>query len=232
LQYIVGIKVDFINMTKKNKILVIDDDKKILSLLKKFLEKHEFEVSIVENAEDAVVLIKNNRYDLIILDIMMPRITGIDFAKSIRLDNAFDTPIIMLTALSDKINYEKGFDSGVDEYLTKPFDPKELLARIHDIISDYYQNKSVKQIIYLKDCIYHFETKILEYNNVSEVLSIKMSIILEYLINHSGYYISNKALSIQTGISEVEIQQLSQELQNKIGNQNFKILDEHYVIYT
>ena len=114
-------------------LLVIDDDNVIRSLLKKYLFENGYLVSVAENAIDAENLLSSIKFDLIITDKMMPEKDGVDFVRDIRkLNNT--TPVIMLTAMGDIDNKILGFENGVDDYLAKPFEPKELLYRISSIL--------------------------------------------------------------------------------------------------
>ena len=113
-------------------ILVIDDDDRLRLLLKQYLSKNKFKVSTCPNIEKANILLQEFSFDIIILDVMMPGKTGIEFL--LEKDNNIKTPVLLLTALdqiSDKI---KGLKSGADDYLTKPFEPEELLLRINNIL--------------------------------------------------------------------------------------------------
>ena len=113
-------------------ILVIDDDDRLRLLLKQYLSKNKFKVSTCPNIEKANILLKEFSFDIIILDVMMPGKTGIDFL--LEKDNNIKTPVLLLTAwdqITDKI---KGLKSGADDYLTKPFEPEELLLRINNIL--------------------------------------------------------------------------------------------------
>ncbi|MBR1545037.1 MAG: response regulator transcription factor [Alphaproteobacteria bacterium] len=120
-------------------LLVIDDDTGIRNLLRKYLFENGYLVSIAENAIDAEKLLENIKFDLIISDKMMPEKDGIEFVKDIRnLNN--NTPVIMLTAMGDIDNKILGFENGVDDYIAKPFEPRELLYRIANIIKRSRQN--------------------------------------------------------------------------------------------
>ena len=116
-------------MSNKPHILVVDDDNRILKLLKKFLAQEGFLVSTSTSTNEAVELLANFNYDLIILDVMMPEITGLEFATKIK-ESGSTMPIVMLTALSEPEDRIKGLESGANDYLTKPFEPRELLLRI------------------------------------------------------------------------------------------------------
>ena len=114
-------------------LLVVDDDERIRSLLQQFLVQDGYLVSTAENAEQARILLSGIEFDLIILDVMMPGQDGISFASELRnLGN--NTPILLLTARGETEDRIKGLEAGADDYLPKPFEPKELLLRINAIL--------------------------------------------------------------------------------------------------
>ena len=113
-------------------ILVVDDDDRLRQLLKDFLKKSNFKVSVSPDAIKAVKLLNEFIFDLIVLDVMMPEKTGIELINE--LGSEFKTPILLLTALDQIDDKIKGLKSGADDYLTKPFDPEELLLRINNIL--------------------------------------------------------------------------------------------------
>ena len=113
-------------------ILIIDDDDRLRQLLTLFLKKNNFKVSISSNAIKAKKILNEFVFDLIVLDVMMPGKSGIDFLNELRLK--FNTPVLLLTALDQIQDKITGFESGADDYLTKPFDPEELLLRINNIL--------------------------------------------------------------------------------------------------
>ena len=113
-------------------ILVIDDDDRLRLLLKQYLSKNKFKVSTCPNIEKANVLLREFSFDIIILDVMMPGKTGIEFL--LEKDNNIKTPVLLLTALDQITDKIKGLKSGADDYLTKPFEPEELLLRINNIL--------------------------------------------------------------------------------------------------
>tara|TARA_B100000965_G_scaffold248936_1_gene209133 strand:- start:3019 stop:3696 length:678 start_codon:yes stop_codon:yes gene_type:complete len=114
-------------------ILVVDDDNRIRNLLKEYLNDNNYIVSTSENSENAKIKLKQFKFDLIVLDVMMPGQNGFDLAKEIRKN--LKTPIIFLTAKGEVENRIKGLELGVEDYIGKPFEPKELLLRINNIIS-------------------------------------------------------------------------------------------------
>ena len=121
-------------------ILLVDDDDGIRSLVKKYLNENKYLVTTSINAEDASEKIKIIKFDLIILDIMMPGKSGLEFIQENR--NILDTPIILLTAKGQADERVKGLETGADDYLPKPFEPKELVLRINNIL-----NKTKKIIL-------------------------------------------------------------------------------------
>ena len=121
---------------KENKkhILVVDDDNRIRDLLKDYLKENSYIVSTAENAEQAKNRLKYIKFDIIILDVMMPGQNGYDFTKEIK--KKIKIPILLLTAKGEVENRIRGLELGADDYLGKPFEPKELLLRIKNIINN------------------------------------------------------------------------------------------------
>ena len=119
-------------MENKLHILVVDDDDRIRSLLKDFLIENQFAVSTAENAEQAKIKLEYLKFDIIILDVMMPGQNGYELTKDIKKE--IKVPIILLTAKGEVENRIKGLELGADDYIGKPFEPKELLLRIKNII--------------------------------------------------------------------------------------------------
>ena len=119
-------------------ILIIDDDQKIRLLLKQFLENNCFRVADAENTEQAKKIMKMLIFDLLVIDIMMPGQNGLDFLKEIRQTNSI--PTLMLTAMSNPEDSLDGLAYGADDYMTKPFEPRELLLRIQNILKRRPEN--------------------------------------------------------------------------------------------
>ena len=125
-------------MVKIPHVLVVDDDDRIRNLLKEYLNDNNFMISTAQDANDAKIKLKHFKYDLIVLDVMMPGQDGYSLTKEIRTKN--NKPIILLTAKGEVENRIKGLEFGADDYISKPFEPKELLLRIKNIIS---KNKEI-----------------------------------------------------------------------------------------
>ncbi|MFV8829354.1 response regulator transcription factor [Alkalihalobacterium sp. APHAB7] len=119
-------------MEHEAKILVVDDEERIRRLLKMYLERENYEVEDAENGEQALEMALNEDYDLILLDIMMPGIDGIEVCQELRKTKA--TPIIMLTAKGEEANRVQGFEVGTDDYIVKPFSPREVVLRVKALL--------------------------------------------------------------------------------------------------
>ena len=164
-------------------ILVVDDDDGIRSLVKQYLNENNFLVTTsnsAENAEEKILIIK---FDLIILDVMMTGKSGLEFIKDNK--SKIDTPIILLTAKGDAKDRISGLEVGADDYLPKPFEPKELLLRIRNILNRTKKNDA-KRIIKF-DNIKIDLNKLLVFKNESEYkINNTEKIILEKMINNPG----------------------------------------------
>jgi len=125
------------------KILITDDDVRICELISKYLEKNNFKSSIANNAKQAEKLLDKESFDLMILDIMMPDMNGFDFAQQLR-EQENNIPILFLSAKVETEDKIKGLEIGADDYLTKPFEPKELILRINAILK---RQKSSKETL-------------------------------------------------------------------------------------
>lgn len=113
-------------------ILIVDDDERIRDLLRKFLVRHGYFVSVARDAEHARRILSGLEFDLLIIDVMMPGENGTELTRSLR--QSMDTPIILLTAQGEVENRVKGLEAGADDYMAKPFEPKELLLRINAVL--------------------------------------------------------------------------------------------------
>ncbi len=118
--------------TPDAKILIIDDDRELGEMLREFLAPDHFELSACLNGEDGLQALQDGDYELLILDIMLPGANGIDVLKTLRQSS--DIPVIMLTARGDDVDRILGLEFGADDYISKPFNPRELLARIKAIL--------------------------------------------------------------------------------------------------
>ena len=184
--------------SSKFHILIVDDDNRILKLLKQFLQQNNFLVSTATSAKEAFELLENFIFDLIILDVMMPEITGLEFAEKIKAAGK-TLPIIMLTALSEPENRIKGLEAGAKDYITKPFEPRELLLRINNLIDSHNIYQKEQKITRIGNCVYDLSTKNLSCDNQDIPLSSTEQKLLDLLINSTNQTITRDDLSIQMG---------------------------------
>lgn len=182
-------------------ILVIDDDDRIRDLLKKFLSKENFLVSVASNAIDAENLIKSLKFDLIVVDKMMPEKNGVDFIKTIR-QNDDNTPVIMLTAMSDIDSKIEGLSIGADDYISKPFDAKELLLRIINILKRTSAKQTSKNIFYFSNSEYNIETGILKKDNQNIKLTTSEKTLLDYFLSKPSEIISRNDIALLLDIKD------------------------------
>jgi DNA-binding response OmpR family regulator len=127
------------------KILVVDDEKKIADIVKAYLEKDGFQVAVAYDGKQALEMVKSQFPDLVILDIMLPKVSGWDVCRNIRSSSAI--PIIMLTARDDTSDKILGLELGADDYVTKPFDPKELVSRVRAVLRRYEGKREEARLI-------------------------------------------------------------------------------------
>ncbi|MGO1355625.1 response regulator transcription factor [Alkalibacterium gilvum] len=123
---------DETNEDNQKKLLVVDDEDRIRRLLKMYLEKADYIIEEAENGKKALDMALENNYDLILLDVMMPELDGLEVAEEIRKEK--ETPIMMLTAKGEELNRIQGFEVGVDDYIVKPFSPREIVLRVAAIL--------------------------------------------------------------------------------------------------
>tara|TARA_B100001113_G_scaffold352634_1_gene354571 strand:+ start:315 stop:992 length:678 start_codon:yes stop_codon:yes gene_type:complete len=164
-------------------ILIIDDDEGIRNLVKKYLNENNFLISTAKNAEDAEEKIKVIKFDLLVLDVMMPGISGLDFISKHK--DKLNTPVILLTARGQASERIEGLEIGADDYLSKPFEPKELILRIRNILSKT-KTKNIKRIIEFDNIIIDLNKLIIKKNNDQFKINNTEKIILEKMINSPG----------------------------------------------
>ena len=164
-------------------ILVVDDDDGIRTLVKKYLDENNFLVTTAKNAEDAADKIKLIQFDLIILDIMMPGKSGLEFLEEHK--TRLDTPIILLTAKGEASERVEGLEIGADDYLPKPFEPKELILRIKNILNKTIKTEQIRIIEFSNIKIDLNKLLIIKNNNEFKINNTE-KIILEKMINNPG----------------------------------------------
>jgi two-component system phosphate regulon response regulator OmpR len=164
-------------------ILVVDDDDGIRSLVKKYLNENNFLVTTADTAENASDKIKIIKFDLIILDIMMPGKSGLEFIKDNK--KKLDTPVILLTAKGEANERVEGLEIGADDYLPKPFEPKELILRIKNILNKTIKTEQIR-IIEFANVIIDLNKLLIIKNDSEFKINNTEKIILEKMINSAG----------------------------------------------
>lgn len=175
-------------------ILIIEDEPAIVTLIKFNLEKEGYKTDVAYDGEEGIEKLGKNTYDLVVLDLMLPKVNGVDVCKRVRQEENF-TPILMLTAKDNEYDKVHGLEMGADDYLTKPFSPKELVARIQAILRrterhQVYEDETLKVgdlVIAPKKFEADFKGEYLE-------LTRKEFELLVYLIQHKGQILSREQL--------------------------------------
>ena len=211
-------------MKKILKILVIDDDTRLRNLLGKFLTENGFETALAKDTEEAKLFLNAQKFDLLIVDVMLPNQNGIEFTHNFRL-SLNTTPIIILTARGEQDDRIKGLEVGADDYMPKPFEPKELLLRINNIlkrtqnnIANIVEEKIDNQsLVFFGD--FSFNPHQLRLKKLEEFIHITESEakILKILAENQGNAIArNKLSEMLGGVDERSIDVSITRLRKKI----------------
>lgn len=165
-------------------ILIIEDDTRIAELIQRGLQEQGFISTLAYDGLSGKKLAVQNDYDLIITDIILPKMDGLDLCKEIR-QNKPDTPIVMLTALGTTNDKVEGFDSGADDYLVKPFEMRELLARIRALLKRHNKTSNNSgNILKYADLEMNLHTKIVKRNGIEINLTPKEFNLLEFMLQN------------------------------------------------
>jgi len=174
-------------------ILVVDDDDGIRSLVKKYLNENKYLVTTSNSAEDATKKTEIIKFDLIILDIMMPGKSGLEFIHEKK--KKLDTPIILLTAKGDANERIEGLETGADDYLPKPFEPKELVLRIQNIINKTNKH-DLNRVIEFENVKIDLNKQLILQNKTEYKINNTEKIILEKMINNPGKTFSREDIGL------------------------------------
>ena len=197
-------------------ILVVDDDDRIRNLLKDYLNDNNFLTSSAKDSNEALEKISVFEFDLIVLDVMMPGKSGFELTKEIKKDN--DIPVILLTAKGEVENRIKGLEYGADDYLGKPFEPKELLLRINNIIKKK-QKADINKIYKLGSASIDLsKLKINLNNNIYKVNSKEKNVLIEMLGNPGKTFSREEMIKISGINNERSIDVMITRLRQKIEN--------------
>lgn len=177
------------------KLLVVDDEPSILTLLKFNLEQSGFEVLTAENGNDALEIATNEDLTLIILDLMLSGMDGMDVCKTLRQEK-INTPILMLTAKDDEFDKILGLELGADDYMTKPFSPREVVARVKAILrrTNLVTAEAKDEVIKIGELEIHPDKYMVMFKGEQLVLTPKEFELLLYLANHRGKVLSRDQL--------------------------------------
>jgi len=167
----------------KAHILIVDDDDRIRELVKQYLNENDYLVTTANSAEDAKEKVNIIKFDIIILDIMMPGQSGLDFTNENK--KKINTPIILLTAKGEPSDRIGGLEIGADDYLAKPFEPKELVLRIQNILNKT-KNKNQKRVVNFSNINIDLNKSLIIKNNREFKINNTEKIILEKMINSPG----------------------------------------------
>ena len=180
-------------------ILVVDDDEGIRSLIKQYLNENNFLVTTSDSAENAEEKISIIKFDLIVLDVMMTGKSGLDFIKQNK--SKIDTPIILLTAKGETESRVEGLEIGADDYLPKPFEPKELTLRIKNILNKTKRNDE-KRIIAFDNIKIDLNKLLIIKNDTEYKINSTEKIILEKMINNPGKTFSREDIGKLTDLDK------------------------------
>ena len=180
-------------------ILVVDDDEGIRSLIKQYLNENNFLVTTSDSAENAEEKISIIKFDLIVLDVMMTGKSGLDFIKQNK--SKIGTPIILLTAKGEAENRVEGLEIGADDYLPKPFEPKELTLRIKNILNKTKRNDE-KRIITFDNIKIDLNKLLIIKNDTEYKINSTEKIILEKMINNPGKTFSREDIGKLTDLDK------------------------------
>lgn len=193
------------------KVLLVEDEKKMATSLKVGLEEQGMSVELAFNGADGLNKSITNNYDVIVSDIMMPGISGLEMCKSLR-SQSIQTPILFLSALSTTDNKVEGLEIGADDYMVKPFEFKELVARIKTLNKRNQGSNSTKNILTIKDLLLNLESRSVKRANIDIELTAREFDLLHYFIENKNRVISKKELNenvwdihFDTGTNVIEV---------------------------
>ncbi|MFW2390922.1 MAG: response regulator [Methyloceanibacter sp.] len=217
-------------------ILVVDDDSRIRDLLARYLHDHGFRVTTAIDAETARASMRGLSYDLLILDVMMPKESGIDFAKALRENN--QVPILMLTARAEPEQRIEGLETGVDDYLAKPFDPRELLLRVGNILRRGTSTPATGEIR-MGDFVFHVSRGELQRDGETVRLTERERELLRYFARHPGTPVSRHELAKGSDSGgeravDVQINRLRRKIENDPTNPVYlqTVRGKGYILYS
>jgi len=204
-------------------ILVVDDDNRIRELVKQYLEENQFLVTTAKDSIDAKKKLEIIKFDIIVLDVMMPGQSGFDLTKELK--NNSTIPIILLTAKGNVEDRITGLELGADDYLGKPFEPKELLLRIKNIISKT-QKPILQEEIYIGNALINLKKLNIKMNNQNQKINPQEKKVLEKMLASPGKVFSRDSIGKIINISkersiDVMITRLRQKIESNPKNPKY-----------
>lgn len=171
------------------RILIVDDEELIRNVVKEYSQLENYEVLEAEDGVEAIEVVKNNDIDLIIMDIMMPKLDGFSAYKQIK--KMKNIPIIMLSARSEEYDKLMGFDLGIDDYVTKPFSPKELMARVKAVLK---RTNNISDDYTYKDLVINYQGRTVKIDDEEIKLTPKEYELLVYFVKNQNIALSREQL--------------------------------------
>ncbi|ADU31726.1 response regulator transcription factor [Evansella cellulosilytica] len=183
------------------KILLVDDEQEMRKLLKVCFSASPFQLDEASNGDEAFLKVQENNYDLIILDIMMPEIDGFELLNMLRVELDTEIPVILLTALGDTERVVEGLKRGADDYVVKPFEPKELVARVESVLRRSKSISTKNESFTIKGLDFHPNSYQVIYNNMPIPLTKKeFQIFLRLAKNPGRVYDREHLLELEWGL--------------------------------
>lgn len=178
-----------------NRVLVVEDDPDIADLIRRYLQKNGFEVEVRGAGREALAVIASNPPDLLVLDLMLPQVSGLDICRAVRSDEKTAAiPIIMVTARADESERIAGLDLGADDYLAKPFSPGELVARVRALLRRTARTPSIDATLTYGPIVVDATQHTVMAAGDPVVLTAKEFLLLQYLLRNRGRVLSRDVL--------------------------------------
>ncbi|TDB51059.1 MULTISPECIES: response regulator transcription factor [Bacillaceae] len=177
------------------KVLIIEDEMDIAELQRDYLEVNGFDSDIASTGEEGLQLANSNKYDLMLIDVMLPGVNGLELCKELR--KKYDIPILMVTARKEDIDKIKGFDRGADDYIVKPFNPNELVARVKAHISRYdrlINREKEQETLQIRGLVIHRDSRKVIINKEEKIFTAKEYDLLLFLAENANRVFSKEHL--------------------------------------
>lgn len=173
-------------------VLLVDDDRELCRMLAEYLAPEGFKLTAVHDGDEALYVLGRHHFDLIVLDVMLPRIGGLDVLRALR--QKLTTPVLMLTARGEEVDRVVGLELGADDYVTKPFSPKELVARVAAIERRTKRQAGREPVVRYGGISIDHERHLVSHDGEDVTLTAKEFLLLDYFIRHAGRVLSRQRL--------------------------------------